>query len=233
MIHLVRAAESELQSGLRVEAQFKPAGEANGRIDDIVAFVPAADPAPSVGAGDPFDAPAEPEIQTQDSYCDLVYIDNASPSTRLWQESLLAGKLIGQVCPVCDRNYVGPRGLCCVDAVELDDSTLVEVLGKGVVANFTVITPTPYPGQLETEPFVRCSILLDGTDAVMGQQTDHRRARRRGPGRHARRDRVGSRRRARRRRHRQPRLRRHRWRRPRLASHRRAGRRRPRTTSNG
>ena len=40
-----------------------------------------------------------------------------------------------------------------------------------MVANFTVITPTPYPGQLETEPFVRCSILLDGTDAVMGQQT--------------------------------------------------------------
>jgi uncharacterized OB-fold protein len=171
MIHVVQASEDQLKAGLRVEAQFKPEGEANGRIDDIVAFVPASDPSPSVGAGEPFEAPAENDIENMDSYCDLVYIDNASPSTRLWMDSLLNGKLIGQVCPVCNRTYVGPRGLCCVDAVELDDTTLVEVFGKGVVANFTVITPTPYPGQLETEPFVRVSILLDGTDAVMGQQT--------------------------------------------------------------
>jgi uncharacterized OB-fold protein len=150
MIHLVQASEDQLKSGLRVEAQFKPEGEANGRIDDIVAFVPASDPAPSVGAGEPFEAPAENEIENMDSYCDLVYIDNASPSTRLWMDALMGGKLIGQVCPVCNRTYVGPRGLCCVDAVELDDTTLVEVFGKGVVANFTVITPTPYPGQLES-----------------------------------------------------------------------------------
>ena len=35
-----------------------------------------------------------------------------------------------------------------------------------VFRNFTVITPTPYPGQKETEPFVRCSIMIDGADAV-------------------------------------------------------------------
>jgi uncharacterized OB-fold protein len=171
MIHAVQCSEDQLQSGLRVEAQFKPAGEANGRIDDIVAFVPATDPAPSVGAGEAYSAPAEPEVQTMDSFCDLVYVDNAAPATRKWVEGLLAGKLYGRTCATCGRTFVGAIGLCCVDAVDLPESSIEEMPQTGVVTNFTVITPTPYPGQLETEPFVRCSIMLDGTDAVMGQQT--------------------------------------------------------------
>jgi uncharacterized OB-fold protein len=172
MVHLVDAgSESAMKPGMRVEATFKPVDERVGRIDDILAFVPATDPAPSAGAGDPWDAPAEPEITTQDSFCDLVYVDNTSESTLLWMESLLNGKLIGQKCPVCSRTFVGPRGMCCVDAIELDETNIVEVPDRGVVTNFTVITPVQYPGQLETEPFARCSILLDGTDAVMAQQS--------------------------------------------------------------
>jgi uncharacterized OB-fold protein len=172
MIHLVDAgSESAMSAGMRVEARFKDPADCLGRIDDILAFVPASDPAPSAGAGQPYAAPEEPEITTQDSFCDLVYVDNASPSTVLWMESLLAGKLIGQKCPECGRVFVGPRGLCCVDAIELDESHLVDVPDRGVVTNFTIITPVQYHGQHETEPFARCSILLDGTDAVMGQQS--------------------------------------------------------------
>jgi uncharacterized OB-fold protein len=60
--------------------------------------------------------------------------------------------------------------MCSVCAIELDESHIVEVPGRGVVSNFTIVTPTPYPGQTETEPFARCSILLDGADAVIAQQ---------------------------------------------------------------
>jgi hypothetical protein len=66
---------------------------------------------------------------------------------------------------------VGAIGLCCVDAIELDESLVTEMPQTGVVTNFTVITPVQYHGQQETEPFVRCSVMLDGTDAVLGQQS--------------------------------------------------------------
>lgn len=172
MVHMVDVgSESQMVPGMRVEAVFKPASECNGRIDDIVSFVPASDPSPSAGAGDPYTPPAELAVTEMDSLCDLTFIDNASPSTVLWMESLLKGELIGQKCPVCERTYVGPRGLCCVCAVEMDESHLVKVSDRGVVTNFTIITPVQYPGQTETEPFVRCSILLEGTDAVMAQQS--------------------------------------------------------------
>ena len=43
----------------------------------------------------------------------------------------------------------------------------VEVDGIGAVSSFTVITPIDYYGQEETEPYIRASILLDGTDSPM------------------------------------------------------------------
>jgi hypothetical protein len=88
----------------------------------------------------------------------------------MWADALMEGRIIGQKCPQCARTIVGPRGMCSVCAIELDESHVVEVPGRGVVSNFTVVTPTPYPGQTETEPFARCSILLDGADAVIAQQ---------------------------------------------------------------
>ena len=171
MIHAVDAgSESAMAPGMRVEAQFKPLAECAGRIDDIVAFVPASDPSPSVDAGQPFVAPDENAITEMDAYCDLTYIDNASPTTRLWAEALMQARLIGQKCPQCARTIIGPRGMCSVCAIELDESHVIEVPGRGVVSNFTVVTPVQYHGQTETEPFARCSIMLDGVDAVIAQQ---------------------------------------------------------------
>ncbi len=43
----------------------------------------------------------------------------------------------------------------------------VEVDGIGAVSSFTVITPMQYYGQKETEPYIRASILLDGTDSPL------------------------------------------------------------------
>lgn len=171
MIHAVDAgSESAMSAGMRVEAQFKAPADRLGRIDDIVAFVPAADPSPSVDAGQPFEAPAENDITEMDAFCDLTYVDNASPTTMLWAQALKEARLIGQRCPQCKRVVIGPRGMCSVCAIELDETHIEEFEGRGVVSNFTVVTPTPYPGQTETEPFARCSILLDGADAVIAQQ---------------------------------------------------------------
>ncbi|MCD9623820.1 Zn-ribbon domain-containing OB-fold protein [Rhabdothermincola salaria] len=169
MFHAVDVDSADAMSiGMRVEPRWR--SERQGRIDDLEAFVPASDGGPSEGAGDPWSAPEELPVDAMEMFCDLTYVDNTAPATIIWMKSLLEGKLIGQKCPQCERIYVGPRGMCCVDAIELDESHLVDVPDKGVITNFTVITPTPYPGQTETEPFARCSILLDGTDAVLNQQ---------------------------------------------------------------
>ncbi|MEI7622696.1 MAG: OB-fold domain-containing protein [Actinomycetes bacterium] len=171
MIHLVDAgSESAMSAGMRVEAKFKAPGDCVGRIDDIIAFVPAADPSLSEGAGEPFEAPEENDITEMDSYCDLTYVDNASPTTTMWAKALMEGRLIGQKCPQCERTIVGPRGMCSVCAIELDESHVIDVADRGVVSNFTIVTPVQYHGQTETEPFVRCSIMLDGANAVIAQQ---------------------------------------------------------------
>jgi uncharacterized OB-fold protein len=169
ILHAVKASEDQLAAGLRVEAQFKTGDDVAGRIDDVV-FVPASDTSPSEGAGEAYTAPAEPEVQMMDAFCDLVYVDNFAPATREWAAALMAGRLFGRRCPKCNRMVIGANPMCSVDGIFLGDGAVVELEGTGVVSNFTVITPTPYPGQKETEPFVRCSIMLDGADAVIGQQ---------------------------------------------------------------
>ena len=171
MIHAVDAgSESAMANGMRVEAQFKAPSDCLGRIDDIVAFVPAADPSPSIGAGEPFAVPDENAITEMDAFCDLTYVDNASPTTTMWAKALMEGRIIGQTCPKCDRTIIGPRGMCSVCAIELDETHVIEAPQTGVVSNFTIVTPVQYPGQTETEPFIRCSIMLDGVDAVIAQQ---------------------------------------------------------------
>ena len=47
---------------------------------------------------------------------------------------------------------------------------IIEVAQTGTVCAYTIITPVQYYGQEETEPYIRCSILLDGSDQVLGQQ---------------------------------------------------------------
>ena len=59
----------------------------------------------------------------------------------------------------------------------------VDLPQRGIVTNYTIITPVQYPGQTETEPFARVHVWLDGTDVVLGYQPlldvpERRRARR-------------------------------------------------------
>ena len=70
------------------------------------------------------------------------------------------------------RTYTGGRGFCPIDCIELlPASTRSTCPTTGVLTNYTVITPTQYPGQTATEPFARVHVWLDDTDVVLGYQT--------------------------------------------------------------
>ena len=70
----------------------------------------------------------------------------------------------------CGLIYVPPKGFCPIDVIELTTDDEVELGDTGTVINFTVITPVQYPGQTETEPFARVSIVLDGTDGMLSSR---------------------------------------------------------------
>lgn len=116
------------------------------------------------------DTTAAPEPVVVDRFCTLTYTDRLSPPTVRFAEGLLAGKVIGQKCPVCGRVYLPGKGYCPIDVVKMDESTEVEVAHEGTVTGFTVITPVRYYGQTKTEPFVYASVLLDGASSVLGGQ---------------------------------------------------------------
>ena len=65
--------------------------------------------------------------------------------------------------------YVPGRGYDNLERVPLTEADEVVVADRGTVVAFTVITPVQYYGQKETEPYIRCSILLDNSDQpIMG-----------------------------------------------------------------
>ncbi len=76
-------------------------------------------------------------------------------------------RLLGLRCPVCSRVYAGGRGYCPIDAIELGPECEEDLPHTGTITNFAIVTPVPYPGQTETEPFVRAFVLLDGTDVII------------------------------------------------------------------
>ncbi len=61
----------------------------------------------------------------------------------------------------------GDAGYCPIDAIELGPDCEVDLPHEGTITNFSIVTPVQYPGQTETEPFVRAFVLLDGTDVIV------------------------------------------------------------------
>ncbi len=113
---------------------------------------------------------AKPEPVVVDRFCTLTYSDRLSPQTVRFAEELLAGRILGQKCPVCGRVYIPGKGYCPMDVVKMDASTEVFVADEGTVTGFTIITPVRYYGQTKTEPFIYASVLLDGASSVLGGQ---------------------------------------------------------------
>ncbi|MCW2547966.1 MAG: hypothetical protein JWN96_2426 [Mycobacterium sp.] len=166
MFHAVDAgSETAITRGTRVVPQWRE--ETRGRIDDLAYFVPE-DTAPPESAG-PAPATAEP-FKTMEHWVALTYKEAVAPSAERFADGLLAGKLIGQKCPSCGRTYVPPKDACTVDGIPLTSEQDVALPDHGVITNYTIVTPVQYPGQLETEPFARVSVLLDDADAVMSLQ---------------------------------------------------------------
>ena len=116
------------------------------------------------------------------------------------------GKLIGHRCPKCGLVYAPPRGYCPIDVIETTDADEVQLADRGVVTNYTVVTPVQYYGQEETEPFAKVSIQLDEPGGSLSLQDILEMPARRGARRHAGRGRVGAAGGARHERDRQPRV---------------------------
>jgi len=93
-----------------------------------------------------------------------------SPHRVRFLEGLKQGKFIGQKSPASGKVYLPSKGYDPIERVLLAPEHDVEVEHTGTVVTYTVITPVQYYGQEETEPYIRASILLDGSDQPLGQQ---------------------------------------------------------------
>jgi hypothetical protein len=109
-------------------------------------------------------------VTGMDYFMQLDYHELVCPSVRRYRSALIDGKLIGHRCPKCKLVYVPPRGYCPIDTIETTDADEVQLVDRGVIANYTVVTPVQYYGQEETEPFVRVSVILDEPGGTMSLQ---------------------------------------------------------------
>jgi hypothetical protein len=162
MVHAVAAPGPDaMAKGMRVRAQYR--AERTSAITDVY-FVPEAGSQPSfVPAG-------EGEVQITDHLISLVYEEPLTAVRERYAEGLLAGRFIGQKSPATGKVFVPSSGYDPLARALLSEADDVELPPTGTVVGFTVITPVQYYGQKETEPYIRASVLLDGSDTPLGQQ---------------------------------------------------------------
>jgi uncharacterized OB-fold protein len=153
-----------MADGARVAPRWK--GTRIGHLTDIASFVLGEEPEVD---GDDTGPAAEP-VAMMDYVASITYRNPVPPSADRSIAASRENRLLGLRCPVCERVYSGGRGYCPIDAVELGEEHEVDLPQKGTITNFTIITPVQYPGQTETEPFVRAFVLLDDTDVVLVYQ---------------------------------------------------------------
>jgi uncharacterized OB-fold protein len=152
-----------MSTGLRVAPRWK--SERIGHITDIDAFIPGETPETN-------DGPSADEPVTMMEYdASIAYRLPVPVNVERSELASEEGRFLGLRCPICSRTYTGGRGFCPIDSIELLPEHEVDMPHEGVLTNYTVITPTQYPGQTATEPFARVHVWLDGTDVVLGYQT--------------------------------------------------------------
>ncbi len=165
MLHAVDAGTAEAMSdGVRVAPRWK--GTRVGHLTDIACFVLGehTEEEPG-GTGSPGKA-----IEMMDYVASITYRNPVPTNSERSVAASRQERLLGNRCPVCERTYSGGRSNCPIDAIELGPDTEVDLPHVGTITNFTIVTPVQYPGQTETEPFVRAFVLLDGTDVVLSYQ---------------------------------------------------------------
>jgi uncharacterized OB-fold protein len=168
MFHAVDAgSEDAITRGTRVLPQWRE--ERRGRIDDLAYFVPES-AAPAEASG-PVPATGEEPIKTMEHWVSLLYKEAVAPAAERYAAGLLEGRITGQKCPQCGRTYIPPRDSCTVDGIPVSPDNDVVLPDRGTITNYTVVLPVQYPGQRETEPFARVSVLLDGGEGLLNLQT--------------------------------------------------------------
>jgi uncharacterized OB-fold protein len=165
LLHAVDAGSSAaMANGMRIAPRWK--GARIGHLTDIACFVPGEEPEVEGDDGGPA---AEP-VTMMDYLASITYRNPVPPSADRAIAASRENRLLGVECPICHRVYSGGRASCPIDAVEMGEEQEVDLPQTGTITNFTIITPVQYPGQTETEPFVRAFVLLDGTDVVLVYQ---------------------------------------------------------------
>lgn len=161
MLHAVDAGSIDAMSaGMRVVVRFRD--ERHGTVNDVW-FVPGEEP-PAPPA---VDADAEPVTITE-HLIGVRIQEPLYPLRRRQMQGLLDHKIIGQRSPADGKVHVPSRGYDAINRVPMTEADDVEVADRGTVTSYTQITPVQYHGQKETEPYIRCSILLDGADTPVG-----------------------------------------------------------------
>jgi len=94
----------------------------------------------------------------------LDYEITAGAGASRFLRELVAGRIVGQRCPVCGKVYVPPRGSCPVDGVATDEE--VELAHTGTVTTFCVVNLEFSPLAPEV-PYVCAQVLLDGADIAL------------------------------------------------------------------
>ena len=162
LLHAVDVGTPDAMSeGLRVAPRWR--GARAGRINDIVCFVPGeSDEVEGEDGGG-----AEEPVTRMDYLASITYRNPVPTAADRSAEATKEHRLVGLRCPICDRVYAGGRGYCPIDAIELGPESEEDLSDTGTITNFVVVTPVQYPGQTETEPFVRAFVLLDGSDVIV------------------------------------------------------------------
>ncbi|MDX6740933.1 OB-fold domain-containing protein [Actinocorallia sp. A-T 12471] len=123
-------------------------------------------PEPSTAAAGP-GKPGEGEgpVTLTTHVISLEYEEALYPHRERFLAGLRRGEVVGQRSPVSGKVYVPGRGYDQLERVVMGEGDDVVVAAAGAVSSFTEITPVAYHGQKETEPYIRASILLDGSDS--------------------------------------------------------------------
>lgn len=159
-LHRLDPCGRAVEVGHRVKPRWRP--ERVGHLDDLEAYVPVGvvlDPAgPAV---DPDDAAPVTGFRGPTR---LDYEVSASKVTAEFIGAILEQRLVGRRCPVCDKVYLPPRGVCPTCAVRTDEA--VEVGHSGEIQTFSVVR-IPFEGQVLEPPYVCARIVLDGCDVPL------------------------------------------------------------------
>lgn len=168
LLHAVDAGSIDaMADGLRVAPRWR--GARVGKISDIAAFVPGEEPTTD-GEEATERREGDDPVAMMDHTASITY---RNPVPVAMDRAVAASeeqRLLGLTCPTCGRTYTGGKGYCPIDSIPLGPEHEVDLPHRGTITNFTIVTPVQYPGQTETEPFVRAMVLIDDTDVVLSYQ---------------------------------------------------------------